>query len=84
MQGRPSPDCCSLLLQVSHFEEFSRFARSKGFQVYIIDVMADAQTCLSRNTHNRTLADIEQVSDTETTTTSPVAQREGGYVCHLY
>ena len=53
---------CVFSSQVRHFEEFAKFARSKGFQVYIVDVKADAQTCFSRNTHNRTLKDIENVS----------------------
>jgi len=49
---------------VSHFEEFAKFARSASFQVYVVDIISDAQTCFARNTHNRTLKDIQNVSST--------------------
>ena len=44
-----------------HFEDFWSYAKSKGFQVYIAEIQADSSTCVKRNTHNRSLKEIEKI-----------------------
>ncbi len=48
--------------KVQYFEEFWSYAKSKGFQVYVVDLQADPIACHKRNTHGRTLDEINKVS----------------------
>ena len=47
--------------KAKHIEEFWGYAKSKGFQVYVAEVTAEAAVCHKRNTHNRSLQDIQKV-----------------------
>lgn len=47
--------------KVKHFEEFWSYAKSKGFQVYIAEIEADITACSKRNTHHRSMKDIEKI-----------------------
>ncbi len=47
---------------VSKIDEMSNYAKTKGFQTYIIDLnIFDAACCFDRNIHNRSLEDIQKV-----------------------
>ena len=48
--------------KVQYFEEFWSYAKSKGFQVYVVDLQSDPAVCHKRNTHGRTLDEINKVS----------------------
>ncbi|XP_060085528.1 YLP motif-containing protein 1-like [Ylistrum balloti] len=43
------------------FEEFWSYAKSKGFQVYIADIQGDVATCAKRNTHKRSIKELEKI-----------------------
>ena len=47
--------------KVEFFEDFWSYAKSKGFQVYIVEIQAEPNTCFKRNTHSRTLSEILRV-----------------------
>ena len=47
--------------RISHFEEMWSFAKSKGFQVYIAELIVDIPICVKRDTHKRSLRDVEMV-----------------------
>ncbi|ESO90064.1 hypothetical protein LOTGIDRAFT_123812, partial [Lottia gigantea] len=47
--------------KVKHFEEFWSYAKSKGFQVYIVEVEADVSTCIKRNIHDWQQKDVERI-----------------------
>jgi YLP motif-containing protein 1 len=49
--------------KIKKFEEFWSYAKSKGFQVYIAEVHAEASVCAKRNTHNRSYNEIQKVID---------------------
>ncbi|CAG0914195.1 unnamed protein product [Notodromas monacha] len=47
--------------KVRHFEEMASYAQLKGFQIYVIEMYADAEVCHQRNLHDRTLKEIEDM-----------------------
>ena len=47
--------------KVECFEDFWSYAKSKGFQVYVVEIQAEPNTCFKRNTHSRTLSEILRV-----------------------
>ena len=47
--------------KVEGFEDFWSYAKSKGFQVYVVEIQAEPNTCFKRNTHGRTLSEILRV-----------------------
>ncbi|KAK3093812.1 hypothetical protein FSP39_020514 [Pinctada imbricata] len=49
--------------RVKHFEEFWSYAKSKGFQVYVAEIDAEPAVCSKRNTHKRSLREIEKIKD---------------------
>jgi hypothetical protein len=47
---------------LNQIDEMSNYAKIKGFQTYIIDLnIYDSKFCFERNTHKRTLNEIEKV-----------------------
>ncbi len=48
--------------KVEYFEDFWSYAKSKGFQVYTVEIQAEPNVCFKRNTHSRTLSEILRVS----------------------
>ncbi|XP_028408960.1 uncharacterized protein LOC114531547 [Dendronephthya gigantea] len=49
--------------KVDHFDHFWSIAKQKGFEVYVAEMTADANDCAKRNTHNRSLEDINKLLD---------------------
>ncbi|XP_019740498.1 YLP motif-containing protein 1 isoform X3 [Hippocampus comes] len=49
--------------RVNHFDQFWSAAKTKGFEVYIAEIVADTHTCAKRNAHARTLKDIAKMSN---------------------
>ncbi|RNA27295.1 ylp motif-containing 1 [Brachionus plicatilis] len=48
----------------NHIEEMFSHATLKAFQVYVADLnFVSAETCFSRNVHNRTLEDVKKIKD---------------------
>ncbi|XP_017787005.1 PREDICTED: YLP motif-containing protein 1-like isoform X2 [Nicrophorus vespilloides] len=45
--------------KVKYFSEMWSFAKQNGFQVYVCQLELDVQLCSKRNTHNRSLLEIE-------------------------
>jgi len=48
---------------VCHFEEFWKAAKSKGFEVYIVDLPLDAELCASRNKYTWNASELQEVAD---------------------
>jgi len=48
---------------VCHFEEFWSAAKSKGFEVYIVNLPVEVEVCAARNKYGWKAADIQQVAD---------------------
>jgi YLP motif-containing protein 1 len=48
--------------QLNHFRDMADYAEANQFQVYIVELNNDVQSCAQRNIHNRSLADIQQVN----------------------
>jgi len=46
-----------------HLEEFWSYGKSKGFQVYVLEVEADISTCVKRNIHDRKEKEIKKLAD---------------------
>ncbi|XP_022097864.1 uncharacterized protein LOC110983167 isoform X2 [Acanthaster planci] len=40
---------------------FRNYSKLKGFEVFVVEMMADAATCNKRDTHNRGLAEIQKI-----------------------
>ncbi|XP_069807271.1 YLP motif-containing protein 1 isoform X2 [Dendropsophus ebraccatus] len=49
--------------RVRHFEQFWSAAKTKGFEVYLAEIVADLQTCAKRNVHGRKLKEINKMAD---------------------
>ncbi|XP_066463773.1 YLP motif-containing protein 1 isoform X2 [Eleutherodactylus coqui] len=49
--------------RVRHFEQFWSAAKTKGFEVYLAEIVADIQTCAKRNVHGRKLKEINKMAD---------------------
>ncbi|XP_069360058.1 YLP motif-containing protein 1-like isoform X4 [Maniola hyperantus] len=47
--------------QLKNYADIWNFSRQCGFQVYICTMEMDAQSCLKRNIHNRSLEEIEVI-----------------------
>jgi len=49
--------------KVSYLQEFWSYAKSKGFQVYVVEMQADVSVCAKRNTHKRKQPEIQRIVD---------------------
>ena len=47
--------------QLGHFRDMADYAEANQFQVYFVELNNDPVSCAQRNTHKRSLADIQQV-----------------------
>merc|ERR1719383_467829 len=47
--------------KLTDFEEYWSFAKSKGYQVYVVELVVEASVCAKRNIHDRTLADLTKI-----------------------
>ncbi|XP_032233841.2 YLP motif-containing protein 1-like [Nematostella vectensis] len=47
--------------KVSHFEKYWSLAKQKGFEVYIVEISADAHACAKRNSHHRSFEEINKM-----------------------
>jgi predicted kinase len=48
--------------QLNHFRDMAEYAEANQFQVYVVELNNDLQSCAQRNIHNRSLSDIQQVN----------------------
>jgi len=49
-------DNCNI--KCRHFEDYWSFAKSSGFEVYVLEMHASVEVCAKRNVHNRTLREL--------------------------
>lgn len=47
--------------KLAEFEEYWSFAKSKGYQVYVVELVVEAAVCAKRNIHERTLAELTKI-----------------------
>jgi len=43
------------------YEEYWSFAKSKGYQVYVVELVVEAAVCAKRNIHDRTLDELTKI-----------------------
>ncbi len=48
--------------QIAYFRDMADYAEANQFQVYFVELNNDPVSCAQRNTHNRSLSDIQQVN----------------------
>jgi len=47
--------------KLADFEEYWSFAKSKGYQVYVVELEVEAAVCAKRNIHDRTLDELTKI-----------------------